>query len=143
MTLISKSTIARWLWVGAIFLLIAFAGPSLIHLAYRVTTPLSVKQTQANRYQRLANSDAFDASLSDAQRMRVREERLRLFYWFHARGWNIDEDDEGRSWLQPWRELIQHWKSQQEANKTDAGNGPNGIYRVFHASRSPSPDPQR
>lgn len=95
------------------FLLVALAGPSLIHLAYRVTTPLSDKQAQTERYHRLANSEAFDASLSDAQRMRMREERLSLFYWFHARGWNIDEDDEVRSWLRPWRELIQHWTSQQ------------------------------
>ena len=28
-------------------------------------------------------------------------------------------------------------------NKTDAGNGSNGICRVIHASRSPSPDPKR
>jgi len=28
-------------------------------------------------------------------------------------------------------------------NKTDAGNGSNGICRVIDASRSPSPDPKR
>ena len=28
-------------------------------------------------------------------------------------------------------------------NKTDAGNGSNGICRVIDASRSPSPDPRR
>jgi hypothetical protein len=31
----------------------------------------------------------------------------------------------------------------QGANKTDAGNGSNGICRVIDASRSPSPDPKR
>ena len=30
-----------------------------------------------------------------------------------------------------------------KANKTDAGNGSNGICRVIDASRSPSPDPKR
>ena len=44
MKLIPESTVARCLWVGAMFLLVALAGPSLIHLAYRVTTPLSDKQ---------------------------------------------------------------------------------------------------
>jgi hypothetical protein len=32
---------------------------------------------------------------------------------------------------------------QPRANKTDAGNGSNGICRVSDASRSPSPDPKR
>ena len=115
MKLIPKFTIVRCLWIGAILLLVALAGPSLIHLAYRVTTPLSDKLSQTERYHRLANSEAFDTSLSDAQRMRMREERLSLFNWFHARGWNIDEDDENRSWLQPWRELIQHWTTQKNS----------------------------
>lgn len=117
MKLMPKSTLARCLWVGAIIVLIALAGPSLIHLAYRVITPLSDKQAQTERYHRLANAEAFDTSLSDTQRMRMRQERLSLFYWFHARGWNIDEGDEDRSWLQPWRELIHHWTNQQGANK--------------------------
>jgi hypothetical protein len=29
------------------------------------------------------------------------------------------------------------------ANKTDAGNGSNGIFRVIYVYRSPSPDPSR
>jgi hypothetical protein len=28
-------------------------------------------------------------------------------------------------------------------NKTDAGNGSYGIYRIIEASRSPSPEPKR
>ncbi len=143
MKLIPKSTVVRCLWVGAILLLIALAGPSLIHRVYRATTPLSDKQAQTERYHRLANSEAFDASLSEAQRMKMREERLSLFYWFHARGWNIDEDDEDRSWLQPWRELFQHWTNHQGANKTDAGNGSKAICRASNVLRSPSPDPNR
>jgi hypothetical protein len=117
MKLIPKSKVAGCLWMGTIIMLIALAGPSLIHFAYRVTTPLSDKQAQTERYHRLANAEAFDTSLSDTQRTSMREERLSLFYWFHARGWNIDEDDEDRSWLQPWRELIQHWANKQGANQ--------------------------
>jgi hypothetical protein len=116
MKLMPKSTLARCLWVGAIIGLIALTGPSLIHFAYRVATPLATKQAQTERYQDLAKAEAFDRSLSEEQRMRMREERLKLFYWFHSRGWNIDEDDEDRSWLQPWRELIQHWTNHRGAN---------------------------
>ena len=36
-----------------------------------------------------------------------------------------------------------HSTSNPKANKTDAGNGSNGICRVIDASRSPSPDPKR
>ncbi len=113
-----KSTVIRSLWMGVIIGLIALVGPSLIHLVYRVATPLSTKEVQTERYHYLANAEAFDESLSDKQRMRMQEERLKLFYWFHSRGWNIDEGDEERSWLQPWRELIRHWTSHQGANKT-------------------------
>jgi hypothetical protein len=35
-----------------------------------------------------------------------------------------------------------HWTT-PKANKTDAGNGSDGICRVIDASRSPSPDPKR
>ncbi len=43
------------------------------------------------------------------------------------------------------RTFSQHDKptTKTTANKTDAGNGSNGICRVIDASRSPSPDPRR
>jgi hypothetical protein len=34
-------------------------------------------------------------------------------------------------------------RDKTKANKTDAGNGSNGICRVIDAPRSPSPDPGR
>jgi hypothetical protein len=37
----------------------------------------------------------------------------------------------------------QHHREPKKANKTDAGNGSNGICRVIDVSRSPSPDPGR
>ena len=47
-----------------------------------------------------------------------------------------------------WKELRQRdtslkSKRNKTANKTDGGNGSNGICRVIDASRSPSPDPRR
>jgi hypothetical protein len=125
--------------MGVIFVLISLAGPALIHVAYRVTTSLSEKQAQTERYRRLENAEAFDVSLSEAQRMRIREERLRLLYWFHARGWNIDEDDEDRSWLQPWRELIHHWTTQQGASKALAPTAGAASSALFSATLTRHP----
>ena len=109
MKLIPKSFAARTLWVGLIIGLLALSGPSLIHLAYRVVTPASTRQAQAARYQSLANAEVSTQSLSEVQLTKMRNERLKLFYWFHSRGWDIDEGDEEQSWLDPWRELIRYW----------------------------------
>ena len=108
-----KTTAGRCLWLGSIIGLIALAGPSMIHLVYRVATPLSTREAQTERYNHLANAEAFDESLSEVQRMKMQDERLKLSYWFHARGWNIDEGDEDRSWFQPWHELMHYWSSDQ------------------------------
>ena len=97
---IPKSKVSRLLWLGAIIGLMSFGGPSLIHFGYRVATPLSVKQAKTDRYHYLANAGN---SL----------ERMELFYWFHARGWDIDEGDEESSWLTPWKELMLHWRGFQ------------------------------
>ena len=39
--------------------------------------------------------------------------RHELFLWFHARGLNIDEDDEERSIWHPWKELVEYWRSER------------------------------
>jgi hypothetical protein len=107
----SKSPLKRCVTLVVGVLLVALMGPSLIHLGYRAVTPSAVRRAQTDRYHFLANTEVSDKSLSEEQRESLRQERMRLFYWFHARGWNIDEDDEDRSWLHPWRELIQHWST--------------------------------
>lgn len=84
-------------------------GPTLIHAAYRMATPASAKQARTERYHFLANAEVADPSLSAEQRSRMRQERMKLFYWFHSRGWPIDEGDDEESLLLPWRELIRHW----------------------------------
>ena len=106
---VSKITLLRCLSLSALVWLMALAGPSLIHLGYRAVTQRSVKEAKAERYQSLANAEVSDSTLFEAQRLVMRNERLRLYYWFHARGWNIDEDGESKSLLQPWRELIRYW----------------------------------
>lgn len=114
----AKVISARSLWAGAVVGLIALAGPSEIHLALRAATPLAEKKANEDRYHQLATAEAFDPALSDTQRISKREERLNLFYWFHARGWSIDEGDEPKSWLHPWRELFRYWSSPKEAVQT-------------------------
>ncbi len=116
-----KSPLQRCVNVVVGILLVAFMGPSLIHLGYRAVTSTSDRHTQTERYHFLANTEVSDKSLSEDQRESLRQERMRLFFWFHARGWNIDEGDEDRSWLHPWSELIQHWTRTNKAagaNKT-------------------------
>lgn len=116
MNLMPKFTLIRCLWLGAIIGLIAVVGPTLIHLAYRVITPISIKEAQKERYLYLANAEAFDKTLSEGERTSMREERMKLYYWFHSRGWAIDEGDGDSPWLRPWDELIRHWTGHYEAS---------------------------
>ena len=111
MKLIPRSIVARCITVGAIIGLLALT-PSLIHFAYRMTTPPATKQTQTERYNYLANVEASGKSFSEERRLSIQDERLKSFYWFHSRGWSIDEGHEDESWLQPWRELIRYWKGE-------------------------------
>ncbi len=90
---------------------ILIVGPTVIHFAYRSITPLSTKESQIKRYQSLATAETFDGSLSEDERVKMRKERMNLFYWFHSRGWNIDEGDEAHSWFHPWFELVRYWNS--------------------------------
>ena len=93
-----------------VIIVVVLAGPSFIHLGYRLATPASTRKAQAARYDFLANAEVFDKTLSDGARQRMQGERVRLFYWFHARGWKIDEGDDKTSLLKPWRELFRYWK---------------------------------
>ena len=109
MKLIPKSFVTRSILAIVLIGLLALGGPSLIHLVYRVVTPASTRPAQAVRYQSLADAEVSDQSLSQDQLTKMRHDRLELFYWFHSRGWDIDEGDEEQSWLDPWRELIRYW----------------------------------
>jgi hypothetical protein len=56
-----------------------------------------------------------------------------------ARGMAVPDTEEQRQWIIN----NQHAILTLSQNKTDAGNGSNGICRVIDASCSPSPDPKR
>ena len=75
-------------------------------------TPDSERELNKALYHELANKEAFDKTISISERAQVKEGRLRLFYWFHARGLSIDE-----GWHESalgekrrhWRDLLEYW----------------------------------
>jgi|GEM_PF-2917505 len=82
-------------------------GPSAIHAYYRYKTPVSVITANRETYNRLA---AEELSMDKEARQSNIRKRQKLFLWFHARGLNIDEDDEPCTVWHPWHELIEYWK---------------------------------
>ena len=95
-------------------LLLYIVGPSLIHLVYRSLTSTSLRDANEKRYHELASTEAFDTTLSEKERSEVRKDRWILFYWFHVRGWPIDEGEHDsilQSHQRAWKELLVHWGS--------------------------------
>jgi len=76
----------------------------MIHLVYRLTTSEVKRDANKVRYYGLASSERL---AEGAELVEMRVERMRLYYWFHARGWAIDEGDHEEH--RPWRELFTHW----------------------------------
>lgn len=100
----------RWLaGLGAFaLLLVILGGPSCLHLFYHLMTPNGVIATKRLKYAELA--DAEGRLSPGAQEVSIKKRHV-LFLWFHARGLNIDEDDEAHSIWHPWKELMEYWKS--------------------------------
>ena len=87
-------------------------GPSLIHACHRVGTTESERQINKERYHELARQES-SKSTSSQERSRVSEERWRLYHWFHARGWPIDEgwhDTAFGKKRRAWRALFNYWR---------------------------------
>lgn len=72
-------------------------GPNVIHASYRGGVSETDKTELKAKYNNLTNQ----------------EERMKIYLWFHARGWNIDEGWH-ENFLQKkkrdWSELIQYWQ---------------------------------
>lgn len=113
MRILPESAAARCLLAIALVAVIVVAGPSTIHLIYRSGTSLSANQVQTEKYYYLTSVENSDAPISSEQRLRLQAEKMRLFYWFHARGWSIDEGHEAKSLFHHWRELCLYWKSSE------------------------------
>jgi hypothetical protein len=100
--------LAAWLLIMSF--IVFLAGPSGIRAAYRRSTSQKEKEERKQRYQYLANAEL---SMPEPARAQSVAERTRLFYWFHSRGWPIDEGHEGSSTLNDWRELFEYWRQNE------------------------------
>jgi hypothetical protein len=53
--------------------------------------------------------------LTGASKTNSQKARHKLFLWFHARGFPIDEGDEEYSLWRPWVELLDYWRGDDGA----------------------------
>lgn len=87
-----------------------FFGPSLIHAVYRSGTSENERMGNKIRYDRLV---FLGENAEGPVKERLDQERRRIFYWFHARGWNIDEgwhdSKPAGTTIREWRDLITYW----------------------------------
>lgn len=94
--------------LGLLCLLITsfLLGPALLHLGYRAATAPEEKARKKKTYFELANAEI---SMTRAALQKSRHEREKIYYWFHSRGWNIDEGHEALPFTESWRQLFRHW----------------------------------
>jgi hypothetical protein len=99
----------RFLIALVVFVILAGLcfGPRLLHSLYRAATPESVMQSNLKEYARLASEELH---LTGTAKIDAQKKRYRLFLWFHARGFPIDEGDGAVSFWQPWSDLIGYWE---------------------------------
>ena len=88
---------------------VSIYNASIVHFYYRVTTGKGDRGENTARYHYLALEEL---KLTGSDRVLIRKERKKLYYWFHARGWDIDEDEESQS--RPWDDLRIYWEGSRE-----------------------------
>ena len=96
----------------ALVLILFYFGPSLIHSIYRAGTPESERETNRSRYHELASKEVGNKPVMISERGQISEEKKKLLYWFHARGWAIDEGSHESALEERkrhWRELFKYW----------------------------------
>jgi hypothetical protein len=106
----AKSPLRKRLRLVFALLLVFIAfllGPWLIHAGYRAATPGALVQSQRAEYARLANGES---ELTDAARKANERTRYKLYLWFYARGFSIDEGHGLAPLWQSWRDLIDYWR---------------------------------
>jgi hypothetical protein len=85
-------------------------GPIVIHKIYAYTTPESVMIAQRKEYSRLEKAED---TLTGADKVKIQKDRYKLYLWFNARGFPIDEGDgcDNRVHFgEPWRNLLDYWR---------------------------------
>jgi len=114
MKLNKKNTIRVFSVIVLVVFAVSIYNASLIQLYYRVVTSETEKEENTKRYHYLA---MVEIKLSGDSKVLMREEQRKLYYWFHVRGWGIDEDEESRS--RPWHDLLIYWENQ--SREEDSG----------------------
>lgn len=84
-----------------------FLGPPLLHLGYRAITTAEEKERKRKAYLDLAGAELY---MTEKGKLRKSQyERERIYYWFHSRGWSIDEGDGEPGFADSWRKLFRYW----------------------------------
>jgi hypothetical protein len=104
-----------------VLLVLFFRGPSLIQALYRSSTPDSVMKTQRKEYERLDNAEIH---LTGPAKIENQKARLKLYLWFYARGFPIDEGDGEVPFWQPWRNLIDYWDGDDQSRYFPSNSEP-------------------
>lgn len=92
--------------------IIFYFGPCVIHHFYRSGVLESQRLELKSEYNDLSNQE-LKASLTALEKQNIHEARMNIYYWFHARGWNIDEgwhENPLQRKQRDWKELIAYWK---------------------------------
>ncbi len=99
--------------LGLLCLLITgfLLGPVLLHLGYRAATTPEEKAQKEKTYFELAHAEF---SMTAEALQKSRHERRKIYHWFHARGWDIDEGHETPPFAESWRQLFRHWSESRE-----------------------------
>ena len=94
---------------GVLFILVVgfFFGPSLLHLGYRAITTEEEKEQKKKAYLSLADAELYMPGKEEIRKSQ--HERERIYYWFHSRGWSIDEGDGEPRFADSWRKLFRYW----------------------------------
>jgi hypothetical protein len=97
--------------VLTIFAIVIFImGPIGIRKVYAYTTPESILKAKRAEYSKLEQAE--DTS-TGSTKIKFQKERYKLYLWFNARGFPIDEGDgcDNRIHLwEPWQRLINYWR---------------------------------
>ena len=85
-------------------------GPLVIRHIYASATTKSIMDEQRKEYSRLEQEED---DLTGLKKIKMQKDRYKLYLWFNARGFPIDEgdgcDNKIHLW-EPWQNLIDYWR---------------------------------
>jgi hypothetical protein len=102
-----KKKLRSVFWLLSVLIVGFFLVPTLLHLGYRLITTADEKEQKKKTYFALAQSEIHITEKEKLQKSQ--NERERIYYWFHSRGWAIDEGDGEPRFAESWRKLFRYW----------------------------------